>query len=116
MGNIAARNGNISGHSITAAGHISGVSITSTEAISGGTVTSTGYLAITATTGRPTIPPALGCYLGGDQSYWAALELCSVTAAYVDFTTVGTDMNGNKILRGLSYNAVFTYAVKQDKS
>ncbi|MFM7985354.1 MAG: hypothetical protein ACKPKO_39180, partial [Candidatus Fonsibacter sp.] len=79
---------------IISKGNISSASITSSGAISGGTITSTGYLAITATAGRPTTPSAMGCYLGRDQNNWAALELCSVTAAYVDFTTAGTDMKG----------------------
>ncbi|MFM7979614.1 MAG: hypothetical protein ACKPKO_09895, partial [Candidatus Fonsibacter sp.] len=61
---------------------------------SGGNITASGYLAITATTGRPTTPSVMGCYLGCDNNYWAALELCGANAAYVDFTTVGTDMRG----------------------
>ncbi|MFM7988465.1 MAG: hypothetical protein ACKPKO_55050 [Candidatus Fonsibacter sp.] len=36
----------------------------------------------------------MGCYLGCDQNNWAAVELCSVTAAYDDFTTAGADMKG----------------------
>ncbi|MFM7979613.1 MAG: hypothetical protein ACKPKO_09890, partial [Candidatus Fonsibacter sp.] len=88
-GNITAPWGTISGQSITSTGNI-----TAQGNISSGTITSTGYLAITATTGRPTTPSVMGCYLGCDSNYWAALELCGVNAAYVDFTTVGSDMRG----------------------
>ncbi|MFM7990440.1 MAG: hypothetical protein ACKPKO_65095, partial [Candidatus Fonsibacter sp.] len=67
-----------------------------------GTITSTGYLAITATTGRPTTPSAMGCYLGCDQNNWAALELCSVTAAYIDFTTVWNRYEGSYVIHILN--------------
>ncbi|MFM7981165.1 MAG: hypothetical protein ACKPKO_17795, partial [Candidatus Fonsibacter sp.] len=43
------------------------------------------YLAITATTRRPTTPSTTGCYLGCDDNCWAALDLCGVNAAYVYF-------------------------------
>ncbi|MFM7990539.1 MAG: hypothetical protein ACKPKO_65590, partial [Candidatus Fonsibacter sp.] len=67
-GNIAAPWGSIVGQSVTSTGNI-----TAQGNISGGTITSTGYLAITATTGRPVTPSAMGCYLGCDSNYWAAL-------------------------------------------
>ncbi|MFM7982643.1 MAG: hypothetical protein ACKPKO_25305 [Candidatus Fonsibacter sp.] len=84
---IYSRTGDISTFGlISAGGNISsGGNITAT-----GNITSTGYLAITATTGRPVTPSATGCYLGCDRNYWAALELCGVNAAYVNFTTAGT--------------------------
>ncbi|MFM7990199.1 MAG: hypothetical protein ACKPKO_63875, partial [Candidatus Fonsibacter sp.] len=88
-GNITSPWGSIVGQSVTSTGNI-----TAQCNISGGTITSSGYLAITATTGRPTTPSAMGCYLGRDSNYSAALELCGVNAAYVDFTTAGTDMKG----------------------
>ncbi|MFM7985757.1 MAG: hypothetical protein ACKPKO_41230, partial [Candidatus Fonsibacter sp.] len=81
-GDITAPWGNISGHSISSTGNI-----TAQGNISGGTITSTGYLAIAATTGIPTTPSAMGCYIGCDSNYWAAFELCSVNGAYIDFTT-----------------------------
>ena len=84
-GHITAQNGNISRQRITASGNISAGSITSTGAITGGTITSTSCLAVTGTTGRHTIPPVTGCYLGCDTTLWAALELCGVNVGHVDF-------------------------------
>ena len=60
-----------------------------------GTITSAGYLAVTGTTGRPTVPSAMGCYLGCDNGTHAALELCGINGAYVEFTTPGVDFKGN---------------------
>ncbi|MFM7982463.1 MAG: hypothetical protein ACKPKO_24390, partial [Candidatus Fonsibacter sp.] len=88
-GLISARGNTSSEGNITATGNI-----TSSGAFSSGAITSTSYLAITATTRRPTTQSTMGFYLGCDNNYWAALELCGVNAAVVVFTTAGTDMKG----------------------
>ena len=67
--------------------------ITATGAISGGTITSTGYLAVTGTSGRPTVPTVQGCFIGSQKGGHIAIELTSATGglSYTDLNQPKAD-------------------------
>ena len=52
------------------------------------------WIKCTASTGRPTVPPTYGAYLGNDGTISRALELSSDSLDYIDFTSPNSDTKG----------------------